>query len=226
MATYYDLTQTGAQVQTILDTSLDADYVVYDNTNSGLAATDVQAAIDEVAGTTITAAVVTYDNTNSGLVATDAQDAIDELRSADNITYDNTNSGLASTNVQDAIDEITSEVGQTVSDSESNSTSLAANTATSICSVSLGAGVWVITGALRFASLPSGRVINAIADTVSTPTESQASFYSPSSVGSAGLVVRNTVIVTLANTTTMHLVAYSQGAVAVSNGYLDAVRIK
>lgn len=63
MATYYDLTQTGAQVQTILNNSLDADYVAYDNTNSGLAATDVQAAIDEVdsaldsANTTLTSAI-------------------------------------------------------------------------------------------------------------------------------------------------------------------------
>ena len=64
---------------------IDADEVVYDNTTSGLTATDVQAAIDEVAGdipevpSTYAASDITYDNTTSGLTATTAQDAIDEL---------------------------------------------------------------------------------------------------------------------------------------------------
>lgn len=64
---------------------IDADEVVYDNTTSGLTATDVQAAIDEVVGdipvvpTTYAASDVTYDNTTSGLAATTAQAAIDEL---------------------------------------------------------------------------------------------------------------------------------------------------
>lgn len=66
--------------------SVDASDVTYDNTVSGLTATDVQNAIDE-----ITAAVnaipvindasdVSYDNTVSGLTATDVQAAIDELK--------------------------------------------------------------------------------------------------------------------------------------------------
>jgi hypothetical protein len=59
--------------------------VTYDNTGSGLAATDVQAAIDEVNAaipTTLPATDVSYDNTVSGLTATDAQAAIDELAAA------------------------------------------------------------------------------------------------------------------------------------------------
>ena len=67
----------------VTDDELDADDVCYDNTTSGLTATDVQAAIDEVAqgggGGGGTAASVSYDNTGSGLAATDVQDAIDEL---------------------------------------------------------------------------------------------------------------------------------------------------
>lgn len=59
-----------------------ANDVSYDNTVSGLAATDVQDAIDELAArpTTADASDVTYDNTLSGLTATDVQAAIDELK--------------------------------------------------------------------------------------------------------------------------------------------------
>lgn len=63
----------------------DASDVPYDNTGSGLTATDVQDAIDEVVAdipTGFSASAITYDNTGSGLTATNAQDAIDELASA------------------------------------------------------------------------------------------------------------------------------------------------
>ena len=59
-----------------------AENVGYDNTDSGLTATNVQDAIDELAqgsGGTVEADDVTYDNTQSGLTATDVQSAIDEL---------------------------------------------------------------------------------------------------------------------------------------------------
>lgn len=61
---------------------VDAADVDYDNTVSGLTATDVQAAIDELAARPVVAAAadVTYDNTISGLTATDVQAAIDELK--------------------------------------------------------------------------------------------------------------------------------------------------
>ena len=67
---------------------VDADDVSFDNTNTGLSATDVQAAIVEVKGLipsgpgSVDADDVSYDNTDSGLVATNVQDAIDELASA------------------------------------------------------------------------------------------------------------------------------------------------
>lgn len=64
-------------------TSVDASDVNYDNTVSGLAATDVQDAIDEVVSdipTGFAATAITYDNTVSGLTAADVQAAIDELQ--------------------------------------------------------------------------------------------------------------------------------------------------
>ena len=62
--------------------SVDAEDVDYDNSVSGLTATDVQAAIDEIAGdipTGFAATAITYDNTITGLAATNVQDAIDDL---------------------------------------------------------------------------------------------------------------------------------------------------
>ena len=62
-----------------------ASSVSYDNTDSGLTASNVQAAIDELKDdidaipTTSSAANVSYDNTDSGLTASNVQAAIDEL---------------------------------------------------------------------------------------------------------------------------------------------------
>jgi len=94
-----------------------AGIVSYDNSTSGLAATDVQAAIDEVYAALDEADEIDYDNTTSGLAATDVQGAIDELvqdlsdglaaqNEASEISYDNITSGLTATDVQAAIDEL------------------------------------------------------------------------------------------------------------------------
>lgn len=62
---------------------VDADDVSYDNTSSGLTATDVQGAIDELKGDiddiSLEASNVSYDNTASGLTASTVQGAIDEV---------------------------------------------------------------------------------------------------------------------------------------------------
>ena len=103
----------------------DAEDIPYDNTTSGLTATDLQAAVDELAqGGSAAASAVSYDNTGSGLLATDVQDAIDELAnggggstpSASVIPYSNTGSGLTANNVQDAIDEVLGDIPVAPSD--------------------------------------------------------------------------------------------------------------
>lgn len=75
---------------------IDAADVDYDNTGSGLTATDVQAAVDELAARPVVAAAedVTYDNTVSGLTATDVQAAIDELKSIIPVISPYTTTGL------------------------------------------------------------------------------------------------------------------------------------
>ena len=56
---------------------LEGDDIAYDNTTSGLTATDIQSAVDELAGHN--ASNIGYTNTTSGLTATDVQAAIDEV---------------------------------------------------------------------------------------------------------------------------------------------------
>ena len=70
------------EVDAALDNlSSDAVDITYDNTTSGLTATDVQNAIDELAasGGASTAADITFTNTNSWIDSTNVQAAIDEV---------------------------------------------------------------------------------------------------------------------------------------------------
>lgn len=76
-----DHTVTGAIAELAGQGGVEADNVSYDNTTSGLQATNVQDAIDEVAArpTVADASDVAFDNTGTGLQATNAQDAIEEV---------------------------------------------------------------------------------------------------------------------------------------------------
>ncbi|APY12186.1 hypothetical protein BWZ22_13550 [Seonamhaeicola sp. S2-3] len=113
----------------------------YDNTNSGLASTNVQDALDELANdlanttdalvdngdgtfthTAVDGTVVTFDanttsmadNGDGTYTLTNANgDSIVVNTNANTSTYDNTNSGLASTNVQDALDELANDLANT-----------------------------------------------------------------------------------------------------------------
>lgn len=107
--------------------------VSYDNTLSGLTATDLQAAVDELAaapgGVTsfntrtgavvpaasdYTAQQVDFDDTVAQTGSSNVQGALQYVAtrgaSAQYTTYDNTQSGLTATNVQDAIDEVANDV--------------------------------------------------------------------------------------------------------------------
>lgn len=87
-------------VKSALALQNEADEITYDNTTSGLTATNVQTAIDEVDGN--------VDTVTSGLSnhLSDTSDAHD----ASAISYDNTTSGLIATEVQTAIDELENEI--------------------------------------------------------------------------------------------------------------------
>ena len=76
---------------------VEASDVDYDNTGSGLTATNVQDAVDELASRPVVASAsdVTYDNTVSGLTATDVQNAIDELKALIPVTPQYITTGLS-----------------------------------------------------------------------------------------------------------------------------------
>ena len=98
--------------------------VTFDNTDTGLEATNVQDAVTEVNGklgsiSNPTASSVTFDNTDTGLNATNVQDAVTEVNgklgsisnpTAASVTFNNTDTGLNSTNVQDAVTEVNSKL--------------------------------------------------------------------------------------------------------------------
>ena len=105
-ATQWDEFDTLADV--IEDVDFNADNVDYDNTTSGLTATNVQDAIDELesekADISSLATVATSGSYN------DLSDKPTIPDSADDISYDNTTSGLTADNVEGAIDEVVTEI--------------------------------------------------------------------------------------------------------------------
>jgi len=95
----------------------DAVNIVYDNTTSGLTATEVQSALDELAasgggGGATDAASVTFTQGSSSIEQTDVQGALYELDynianlQAVDVSYNNATSGLTATNVKTALDEL------------------------------------------------------------------------------------------------------------------------
>lgn len=94
--------RTGAVVAAASD--YDADQVDYDNTTSGLAATDVKAALDELAAAG--GGVVSSVFGRTGAIVAVAGDY-----DADQVDYDNATSGLTATDVKAALDELAASGG-------------------------------------------------------------------------------------------------------------------
>lgn len=82
----------------------DADQIDYDNSVSGITATDVQAAIDEIVNLVLSSGVASF-NSRTGAVLPAAHDY-----DADQVDYDNQSSGLVATDVQAAIDELNTNI--------------------------------------------------------------------------------------------------------------------
>lgn len=98
----------GGGAASIAETIAAAIDVSYDNDASGLAAENVQAALDELAAANPAAADVSYDNTASGLAADDVQAALDELK-------DEVDSGASYTDA-DAVDALEAEATLSLGD--------------------------------------------------------------------------------------------------------------
>lgn len=103
---------TDPEIWYIVQTTHDAEDILYTDYSGNISSTNVKDAINEVYSDIPEEAYdISYDNTSSGLSSSDVQNAIDEVitnmpSDADDISYDNTSSGLTATNVQNAIDEL------------------------------------------------------------------------------------------------------------------------
>lgn len=117
-------------------------------------------------------------------------------------------------------------VGTIVSKSISSSVSLSANTAKTITSISLVAGVWVIAGYACYTSNTPSRVycagITTTANSFALADEGSAAIHASFA---GGLTVNVTRILKLSATTTVYLCGYSSNAATVSNAHIKAVRI-
>ena len=117
-------------------------------------------------------------------------------------------------------------VGTIISDTSSNVN--VNSTSKSVVSISLSAGVWVVTGTLAFSTIPAGRLfagLNTSTQMIGS-TEGTTSHYSDSANNSA-LPLTTTRIFSLSSTTTIHLNGYaSSGTIGTNTNTIRAVRIK
>jgi len=119
-ATYVNSFEGRTGVVTAQSGDYDADQVTYDNSTSGLTATDVQGAVDEVEGRVDTIESATYVNSfnsRTGAVLPAASDY-----DADQVDYDNATSGLTATDVQAAIDEVDGDLDVHIADTTAHGT--------------------------------------------------------------------------------------------------------
>lgn len=109
-------------IKTLIDGQNEASEISYDNTTSGLSATNVQDAIDEVEGRVEGIESNTYVNSfngRTGVVSPQTSD-YDSIQ----IDYNNTTSGLSATNTQAAIDEVEGRVDTAEGNISSNTSSI------------------------------------------------------------------------------------------------------
>jgi len=101
-------------------------------------------------------------------------------------------------------------------------------TATSVASLTLDAGTYVLHGHVGFNKIIAGRQIIGIGTSISTATgwttNGAQCHYSAEAVSST-LAMDTSVILSITESTTYYLVAYSEGAVNVKNTKLECVQI-
>ena len=130
-------------------------------------------------------------------------------------------------NIEDGIQEIKNTVGTTYVASTSTSSSVSANGYKKMLTLSLPAGVYVVTGHIQATSVPSNRFA-AYVGTMDTPgvANDGIQVHYSSVAYNSNLGLQTTAIVNLTDTTDVKLVCYSGAAVTVNSGILRAVRIK
>lgn len=121
-------------------TSDTADNIIYDNTDSGLAATNTQTAIDELSekvksgGNIMYLTQAQYDALPESKESDDVEYRITDagtMAGAENVGYDNSKSGIEAVNVQDAIDKLDESLEEILNNSNSLKIDCGVTTATS-----------------------------------------------------------------------------------------------
>ena len=132
-------------------------------------------------------------------------------------------------NIEDGIEEIKNTVGTIYNSNVDTTFSVSSNGYKTITSLTLPAGVYVVTGHVQCTTIPNSRFAVGVS-TSQTPgmkLDGVQTHYS-STQYNANLSLQTTAIINSSNSITVYLSAYSQAstAVTVNSGILRAVRIK
>lgn len=122
-------------------------------------------------------------------------------------------------------------IGTVATTDISTAVSVADSTWTTVGSVALAAGVWVLVGHANFGSNATGRraiALTTATDSAGSAAEQRQGFTSQPATSGSGTGVNGMRIVNITSATTFYLNAYqnSGAALSVSGGCLRAVRIK
>lgn len=130
-------------------------------------------------------------------------------------------------NIEDGIEELNSKIGAISTTSKSTNTSVTSTNYATVCTLSLPAGVYLLTGHVRWASIPAGRISISVGTGAQPGTErdSVQTQYAAAAV-SRNLGMQTSAIVTLSAATTVYLAVYADSNATVSHGVLTAVRLK
>ena len=130
-------------------------------------------------------------------------------------------------NIEDGIEGLINTVGDVSTASKSTNTSVSATGYATICTLSLPAGVYVLTGHVRFASIPANRISVSVGTSASPGGEKDGvNMHYADAAANRNIGMQTSAIVTLSATTTVYLAVYADSNATVSHGVLTAVRLK
>ena len=130
-------------------------------------------------------------------------------------------------NIEDGIEELNSKIGAISSTSKSTNTSVTSTNYATVCTLSLPAGVYLLTGHVRWASIPAGRISVSVGTSAQPGSERDGvqAQYAAAAV-SRNLGMQTSEIVTLSSASNVYLSVYADSNATVSHGILTALRLK
>lgn len=122
---------------------------------------------------------------------------------------------------------LNSKIGAISTTSKSTNTSVSSTSYATVCTLSLPAGVYLLTGHVRWASIPAGRLSMSVGTGAQPGSEKDGvqAHYSDTAA-SRNLGMQTSAVVTLSATSNVYLSVYSDSNATVSHGILNALRLK